>query len=92
MKSEGAAGFELNFWALPFYSSTTSRQPILKVCNNININFGYNNTLPSDTYMGFGFTLGNFEGFGKSKSLSTVIWNNVNLRVLYGNYTQLNVW
>jgi hypothetical protein len=42
--------------------------------------------------MGFGFTLGNFDGFGKSKSLSTTIWNNVNLRVLYGNYTLLNVW
>ena len=91
-KSDGAIGFELNFWALPFFSTQTKKEPFLKVCNNINIYFTFNNTLASDTYTGFGFSLGSFDGFGKSKSLSTTVWNNVNLRVLYGNYTLLNAW
>ncbi len=64
------------------------------MCNSAEITYGYNNTVTSDTFNGFGLKLGNFEGFQRLKSLSQTIWCNVNLRVLYGNgnYTQLNVW
>ena len=87
-------GFEVNFWALPFYSSTTKRETILKVCNAVEISYGYNNMVTSDTYNGFGLKVGIFDEFSRIKSLSQTLWCNVNLRVLYGNnnYTQLNVW
>jgi len=60
----------------------------------VEITYGYNNTVASDIYQGFGLKVGNFEGFSKVKSLSLTTWCNMNLRVLYGNgnYTQLNVW
>ena len=58
------------------------------------ITYGYNKSVTSDIYQGYGLKVGNFEGFSRLKSTSNTIWCNVNLRVLYGNgnYTQLNVW
>jgi hypothetical protein len=93
-KADNQIGFEVNFWANPFFVSTTGRETILKVCNSAEITYGYNNTVTSDTYHGFGLKVGNFEGYSKVKSLSQTTWCNMNLRVLYGNgnYTQLNVW
>lgn len=31
-KSDNQAGFEVNFWASPFFVGTTGRETILKVC------------------------------------------------------------
>jgi hypothetical protein len=60
----------------------------------VEVTYGYNNTVTSDIYQGFGLKVGKFEGYSKLKSLSQTTWCNMNLRVLYGNgnYTQLNVW
>jgi hypothetical protein len=32
-KTDNQIGFEVNFWAKPFYEATTGRETILKVCN-----------------------------------------------------------
>jgi len=32
-KTDNQIGFEVNFWANPFFVSTTGRETILKVCN-----------------------------------------------------------
>lgn len=69
-KSDGQPGFEINFWALPFYSGSTKTVTIFKACNSIEITYGYNNMVTSDTYIGFGIIQGKFSGFSRVKTLS----------------------
>lgn len=46
----------------------------------------------ADNSIGYGLKFGTKDGFSILKSASSSIWNNVNLRVMYGNYTLLNAW
>ena len=82
------SGYELNFWFLPFFSQPR-KETIIKVNGQIEIQFGFTN---SDNSIGFGLIYGNNTGYKNLKELSATTWCNVNLRVLYGNYTLLNVW
>ncbi len=60
-------GFELNFWALPYFSQART-QPIVTVCGFIDINFGFNAV--SNT-IGFGMSVRpNFTDFKPLPTLS----------------------
>lgn len=54
-KSNNEAGYELNFWAMPIYDSTTGSKTIMVASGAIEITFGYN---ANDVQMGYGMNVG----------------------------------
>jgi len=80
-------GFELNFWGMPSFSQP-KKVSFLKVCNAIELTFGFNG---ADNTIGFGMKVGSWEGY-QNLPLLNQNWVNLNLRVMYGNYSLLNGW